>query len=562
MPRTSASISFGLYDVSATEESIFSADDVQPFVDLDSLKGDGSSTKKWATYEEDYFEGDGSFWLLPSNPEAYDWGYWSLTQGEDEPPTLRVDFDSAHSSPGLTLTFYEFTDDYPDELLITWHGYEGEILFANTYHPDSAKFYAQQQVNNYFAVDITFASMSKAKRFAKLSRLDHGVEIFFDREQLVAGTLLEEVNPTGAEIPINTLSFDLFSKDPYFSIMKPGGVYLLLQELQPLKVTGRIDKRTFEMGTYYLEEWNATTDRNLSLKGIDLIGLLDKKTFMGGIYSDVRVYDLVRDLFLAFDTNVQRYHLDPSLYEIKVSGWLPVCTYREALQQVAFAIGALVDTGRGNLVEIMPTSEDVDLELSLDRKFIGQQLKMEKVVTAVSVVSHEYSAGSERKEVFKGTMDEGQHLVTFSEPVSDLQITGGSIDESGENYAMLVVDTPGEVVVTGLLYVDSQAVFTAQKPFIGTGESENTLWVKDATLLSRERAAQKAQQLYDYYLQRHALTTSFILGTETVGSMIDVEAFSQQWMRGRIESLSINLVGGFITEAQIRGEPIELPETE
>ena len=48
------------------------------------------------------------------------------------------------------------------------------------------------------------------------------------------------------------------------------------------------------------------------------------------------------------------YDLAPSLAGIVIKGYLPVCTHREALQQVAFALGAVVSCARSDNIRIYP----------------------------------------------------------------------------------------------------------------------------------------------------------------------------------------------------------------
>ena len=69
--RTSAQISFGLFDVTALPDSAPQSTDKQPFVDMADLKRDEPELPgKYATLEDNFFLLDGSFQPFPDNPEG------------------------------------------------------------------------------------------------------------------------------------------------------------------------------------------------------------------------------------------------------------------------------------------------------------------------------------------------------------------------------------------------------------------------------------------------------------------------------------------------------------
>jgi len=84
---------------------------------------------------------------------------------------------------------------------------------------------------------------------------------------------------------------------------------------------------------------------------MDEIGLIDSLTYKGGIWmTATSVGTLLQEIFRGLDT---QYECDPDLAAVELRGWIPICTYREAIQQVAFAAGAYVLAARqGGIPEV------------------------------------------------------------------------------------------------------------------------------------------------------------------------------------------------------------------
>ena len=73
--KTKASITFGLVDVTAKDDSILSVNDKQDFVDIQDLKEDNIEEIKYATCEKNQFALDGTFELMPDTLDNMCW--WS-----------------------------------------------------------------------------------------------------------------------------------------------------------------------------------------------------------------------------------------------------------------------------------------------------------------------------------------------------------------------------------------------------------------------------------------------------------------------------------------------------
>lgn len=493
---TKTAISFGLVDVTAKPDGIFTATDKQSFVNMQQLKRDELEIRKYATFEKDYFRLDDTFELFPDNTTEHDFGLWSSSLSNENgefvnPVVLTIEFTEPHSSLGLTFTFHEPTEDYCDNMNVKWYGSTNGLLSDVDYVPDGTVYFADKEVEGYRKIVITFYSTIRPYRYLKLAQLDFGQIKLFSSRDIIKANILEEVDPISSELRINTLNFTLYSEDAEFSILNPQGIFSRLQQRQPLKVFEYLDGIKKNMGAYYLDEWENEDEYNINMTAIDLVGVIDGTNFAGGTYNNVAAGMIISELMQSANAE---YEIDSSLSSKVLSGIIPVCTHREALQQVAFAVGGIVDCSRTHKIKIYPFPETVSAYIGKDRKFEGHKLKLKTIVTGVEVTAHNYVNGEDNPQVFG-------------------------------------------VYSTDLL----------------PGDKVNILTVEEATLVSNNNALEVAQRVYNYFQLRHQDEGEILLKSEECGQLTEISTLNNQQLQGIVERLDIDLTGGFIANATITG---------
>lgn len=562
--RTNTRVEFGLYDVTARGDSSPACDAAQPFCSLrrDLLVEAVPSQVKYGTLESRQWLMDGSFSFFPEVPEAYFWGLWSAVQsGESgaftDPPVLDIQFSQAHSSSGLTLHFYAPTGDWASKLKIQWYGADGGLLASALFTPDAVDFYCAKKVDRYCRIRLTFLETNHPGRYLKLAGLDYGVYLHFAGDEIVKAHVLEECDPLSAEISINTLGLTLYNKEGRFSILNPEGYFDVLQHKQKLTVWEDVrpearstSSTSYCMGTFYLSDWENSGDTLADFTAVDAVGLLDGAPYDGGVY-DTTAGALAADILDGYS-----YTLDAELAAERVQGYLATGTRREALQQLAFAVGAVVDCSRSDLIRISPAPARASGMIAYDRKFQdGSKVTLNPLITAVAVTAHRYQAEDAASELYKDTLEPGTYQVTFSAPaVADsLTVTGATLAGRGVNRCTLTVAKAGEVCVTGRKYVDSTIVLRRAAANLPPNAQDNELTVTDATLVSPDRATAVANRVLDYYAQRYEQTFRMIAGDEKLADRLIVQSFGGEMVRGVLTKLEFDLTGGFVADAKVVG---------
>lgn len=562
--RTNTRVEFGLYDVTARGDSAPSCTTAKPFCNLgrDLLLESVPSQNKYGTLESEQWLMDGSFSFFPEVPEQYFWGLWSTTQSDKngvfaDPPVLDITFTQDHSSSGLTLHFYIPTDDWASRIKIQWFSQDGGLISTALFYPDAVDYYCAKKVENYRRIRIHFLETNRPGRYLKLAGIDYGVYLHFSGHEIVEAHVLEECDPLSSEISINTLNVSLYNKEGRFSILNPEGYFDVLQHKQKFTVWEDVkqDARStgsvsYCMGTFYLSDWSNSGDTLADFSAVDAIGLLDGAPFDGGIY-DTTAAELAEAILTGYS-----YTLDESLAAERVQGYIAAGTRREALQQLAFAIGAVVDCSRGELIRIAPAPSKASGMITYDRKLQdGSKVTLNPLITAVAVTAHRYLPGEATEELYRDTLDPGIYRVTFNAPavVDSLTVTGAELTESGVNLCTLTVAKAGEVCVTGRKYTDSTVVLRRTAANLPPNAQDNELTVTDATLVGPGRAEAVAVRVLEHYAQRYEQNFSMVAGDEKLADKLIIQSFGGEMVRGVLTKLEFDLTGGFLADAKVIG---------
>lgn len=562
--RTNTRVEFGLYDVTARGDSAPSCTTAKPFCNLarDLLLESVPSQNKYGTLESEQWLMDGSFSFFPEVPEQYFWGLWSTTQSDKnglfaDPPVLDITFTQDHSSSGLTLHFYSPTDDWASRIKIQWFSQDGGLISTALFYPDAVDYYCAKKVENYRRIRIHFLETNRPGRYLKLAGIDYGVYLHFSGHEIVEAHVLEECDPLSSEISINTLNVSLYNKEGRFSILNPEGYFDVLQHKQKFTVWEDVkqDARStgsvsYCMGTFYLSDWSNSGDTLADFSAVDAIGLLDGAPFDGGIY-DTTAAELAETILTGYS-----YTLDESLATERVQGYIAAGTRREALQQLAFAIGAVVDCSRGELIRIAPAPSKASGMITYDRKLQdGSKVTLNPLITAVAVTAHRYLPGEATEELYRDTLDPGVYRVTFNAPavVDSLTVTGAELTESGVNLCTLTVAKAGEVCVTGRKYTDSTVVLRRTAANLPPNAQDNELTVTDATLVGPSRAEAVAVRVLEHYAQRYEQNFSMVAGDEKLADRLIIQSFGGEMVRGVLTKLEFDLTGGFLADAKVIG---------
>lgn len=421
--------------------------------------------------------------------------FWSTAMSDVNgnfavPPSYTVSFDNQYTTLGIYLRFSPDTGDYCTSVTIKW--YQGATLLdTQDFAPTGVSYFCANTVTAFNKVVIYFNATSKPYRYARTDQILFGIVREFAADEYSSIKILQEVNLISEEVAINTMQWSLTSKED---------IEFVFQLKQPIEAYNGSNL----VGVFYVADGTKRLSaRKYEIPCQDAIGVLDGYDFAAAIYTNYSAITLINDI-VGDDFEVE---IDSSFNSATVTGYIPDCTKRAALQQVLFAIGALGDTSGSKKIRVYPLPSSSAADIPDSRQYRGGDVETDSIVTAVKVTAHTYTAGS-----------------------------GSSGDDV--------------VTVNGTKYVHTTTVTTITNPNVTATDKQNIKPFAEATLVSAANVAAVAQRVYDYYLRRSTLNTRIVVNSEKSG---DYASLSSPWDTTLIGNIiSMSLVLSNVTAADIK----------
>lgn len=350
----------------------------------------------------------------------------------------------------------------------------------------------------------------------------------FDDDSIVSGECYIVRSLLASSLEVETLEFSVYSTDPTVSQFTVDSEVILSHNSQRLK-------------TFFLQSVSRESKYIYRFEAVSAAGVLDKRDYYGGIYTGQTVRDVVADICKNFPASVAS-----NVAGIKLYGWLPISTRREALAQVLFAISAaFVEDATGNFTISGLSPEQVRV---IPESETSQNSNIEYTSPAVDVIvlEHQYTEGQEEVTLFEGTTSAGD-IITFSEPCHSLVASGFTITESGANYAIV---SSGSGTLTGKKYVHSTREVKGKRTQArDAGQNESKIRVEEATLVSLVNSRAVADRLADYYACAERIIADVAYQADDAGDVLSqYHPYDGIMVQSCVESLDITLSGKLLAK--------------
>lgn len=521
----------------AKEGTTISAVRVQDFCDLQDVLKFNNTAPQHATFEDGYWILGKDFRLFPDEPEQASWGVFSsVISGEDgvfaEPVVLTLELDALYSGIAMSFAFDPYGPTWCDRMHIDWWR-NGAVISSKDFEPDGWRYICYNTVRSFDKVTVTFRRMSQGHRFLKVQALTYGITRVFNGDELFNLDLFQDTDLISNEVSVNTMSFTLRNKTETDFLFQRKQVMRLLDGEELL-------------GLYYISDHEQTGRNRYNVSTVDMVGLAEMAgDHLGGIYEGVRAADLAADIL----GNLP-WRMDPELEDVLLYGWLPIAGKRDNLQQVAFALGAMVRTARRDYIEITrPSTTEVKGSFGGTSKYENGKVKTGTLVTAVRVTAHRYTKKAVVETLYEETLDGGEEL-EFPEPVWGLEITGGELLDSGANYARFS-GTGGVVKLTGRKYEHSKRIYSKRNPLVTASDAEKPVSYPDMTLVSPDNAPAVLANCYAHNLRVDAVHGKILTGSQAPGDYVSILTETSGLRTGHLMSLDYTMSAKTAAEAVV-----------
>lgn len=357
--------------VDADKAATVTASDKETFADLTAVPF-GVEPPAIATAELNGWGLTHDYKVKDKQPFAY----WSKSQSGADcvftvPPVITVDFSVQQTSTGLTFYFSDVAKDYCRKFSVVWYQ-DGGIKSSATYYPKATVFVVENVVEAFDKLVITFEETSLPNKRVKLEKIMIGVEREIEGDELISAKFVHEVDLISDAVPINVFDAD-FHNDKQ--------VDFIFQRTQPVEAYSGDTL----IGVYYIEGSERTGGNSYSISCMDAIGILDLSDYPGNIWIEETPLTTILDDVIG---GMFAVDIDPAYSASTLKGYIPDCTRREALQYVAFALGAVVDTSGSRKIKLYPMPTGTGQEIPAAKTYIGGKVEMEAPVTEVTVTAY------------------------------------------------------------------------------------------------------------------------------------------------------------------------------
>ena len=591
MRVTDARINFELINVIAQNSCNFTSSTAKSFSDLSLLNIQSKLQKPFMTLEQNQAILDGSLnnfaipdqifntselenFLTSDNQQFNVIGQGNIAFFSDDVSDgnclfsdvwVKATLGNNYNFIGVTLDFGEF---YPKKVTVEYYKENIRMASKTIDEIDKHDIFFNIRALDIDEVKVIFEESWAPYQYANLQEFLLGNVIEWTSKDIVNSNLQEETDVISKVIPNDTLSLTIYSKDEDFNILNPRNSYGYLLPNQKLTVTefiydlddttGEIlDKQEISMGQFYLDTWESINTTQIKFNLVSPLAQLDKTQFknsrMYGGSSTDNAYSVLQTIFN--DAGWTDYEIDNSLQNIYLTGYIPVCTHKQAIQQVAFVCGCVVYDSRSNTVEIKPFIASTNQNIESSNIFDPIKVQRKESVTGLTINVHNFELKNTLEEVFKGNLSTGTHEIVFSSPCTNIAVSSGSatITTRGINYAVLNVTQSGEIILNGYKYEDKSYKYIKEITD-ETTVKKNTLDIDKATLINSNNVEELAEKWINYFrMYNLVIEFKFISNGQLTGQNITFTDNEGKVFTGAFLRQNIDLGKGFLSSCNLLG---------
>lgn len=393
-----------------------------------------------------------------------------------------------------------------------------------------------------------------------LNEIGYDGKVYADQD-IEEATGYRKSTVVGDELPYDTFEAEVWDYAYALLMLADSGPKLAMINADGRFMLARLSSKRMESYTYgapvtwthrgklvlrqFLESIRRTGEYKYLLSCVSGIGLLAKSRHYGGLYENALFSDVLAEIV----GGAFPYTVDTQIASIKIYGALPVDNRRNNLKKLLVATGAVLQTNPDGSVRFTGPDTTSPVEIKDGDIFMGGSVDIPTPYQAVKITEHAFA--KTQNDILTTLLDGeavGMNiitpagasvtgaLVTFSDPMHDLAVTGTTILESGVNYAVLAPSMA--CTLTGYKYSHTTRIVTAGSL---TASEQATKRLDDNTLISLFNVDTVAQRWLDYYSAQKAVTMSVVWrGEQPAGAVVFADPYDERAV-GLIESQDVRL---------------------
>lgn len=369
-PESYITAKYGSFDKTLKSKiKTINANEQTEFSNINKLINETKTTNyNYISCEPNRVKLDGSFYFIndkDDNNVNENIAYWSSIMSDNNGnfeegyyPNITITFDSLIDFTEVTLYFQEICSKFEvkfyngSQLVVTRQVENNNQLTIST-----VGSMVTSKINK---VSVDFKKTGIPYRYIKLNEFDFGTYKVFNRDEILDINIIDELSIDSSELSSNYLSLSISNKNGEYDILNPKNLLSLLQEKQEITVYHhlKVGSRYKEvpLGTFLLKDFK-TNNQKLVIEAYDDTYFMNDIYYGSDFYENEEVSNILKDLFNYF--NYTNYTIDEELEGIKLSGYIPNVSFREALRLIVEASCSVVNKTRYGNTYIFKTYDPV-----------------------------------------------------------------------------------------------------------------------------------------------------------------------------------------------------------
>lgn len=282
------------------------------------------------------------------------------------------------------------------------------------------------------------------------------------------------------------------------------------------------------IGKFYVVDAQRTGKTVYIIKAKSAMGILDTLSYYGKLFVNAPLLEVLKNVILTdgmeatetpFLTELaESIALGAGLDTVTVTGWIPVCTKREALHHVLFAHGVNILKAENDSFLITRISNTLAGRIDPNNEYDSGSVALTERVKSVEVTEHAYvqSPNTESVVLYDNTensIDLETRVVFDSAPIVLASLTvSGTLEILAANENCAIVSGVG--TLTGIPYTHTTNVISRIN---GSNADGQSISVFDATLVNTINSNAVADRLYAYYSTKRDMQIPIVLSGEKCG---------------------------------------------
>ena len=281
----------------------------------------------------------------------------------------------------IYVTSIEFGDNYPKKISIEKYLNNELIDIEIIDNIDSKTIFSKKPIIGSNKIKINFLESWAPYQYAHLQSWIIGGDIIFSGDDISELTLNENTDPISNRLEIDTAHISILDKYGNFNLLTNSQINKFVKIGIEIHISVNINdgdnEKDIYLGKYYIKDMKFDVNHSMVLECETFLGLMDKVMFPG-----------LSDIIFAYDTSIEQcnlklmidrvfestfsylgipqsewsdfYETVDDLSNVRVYGYIPVMTCREALRHLAFVHNLTISDNRNKKILIRKYNSNSD----------------------------------------------------------------------------------------------------------------------------------------------------------------------------------------------------------